>query len=1246
VDELLADAYWEQDRNYRFVSFSGAPFRGYGFADIIGKARWELPFEGVDEAAWKSHRAQLDARETFRDLELKYVISDGNLLYLSVSGQPFFDEQGNFQGYRGTTRDITERKRAEIAREQQRDAAEAALRESEARFRSLTALSSDWYWEQDENQRFTRMSDHVLEKSGISADAILGKTRWESGIRYDPADRARLEADIEARRTFQDFEFRRLDAHGVERVLQISGVPMWDTSGRYIGYRGIGRDITERRRREGELRRFRAAMDATADAIYLVNPATLKLIDVNVTACRMLGYTREEMMEFGPGELRDVAPNELDDVYAALIRDTSTIDTIEASYRCKDGSHLPVEIQRRALHSGEGWIIVVVARDISNRLRAAEQIKESEEKYRLLWETTTDAVVLMRSDNRILYANWAVRDVFGYEPEELEGQDLAVLQPERFRQQHRHGVKRHLETGAKRLNWRAAEVAGLHRDGHEFPVEVAFSQLAMGGEPIFAGFMRDISERKKAERAIRHHAVQQGLIAKFGQQALASTDLDELLNQAAKVIAEGLDLGFSLILQLAPDGHSLVIKSGSGWNDGWIGRHLTDTGPDSQHNFVLASREPIIIEDVAQETRFKASEMLTGHGIVAGIDLRIAGASGPYGLLGAYSREGITFTSANVAFLQSIANVLTTAIDRKNADEKVAYLAQFDSLTGLPNRNLFRDRLTQTLTQAKRNVWQVGVVFLDLDGFKDVNDASGHASGDKLLTLVAHRLQQSVRSGDTVGRLGGDEFGIIFSNIAEAADANLVAQQVIAALERPFLVDGDDIRISASMGISIYPTDGGGPEILLKNADTAMYRAKEQGRNNFQFYTEELNAQATRRMGMERELRRAIERSEFALYYQPQVSLDSGRIIGVEALIRWRHPTRGLLLPAEFIGVAEETRLILPIGQWVIEAACAQAAEWHRSGGTKLFVSVNVSPAEIRRGSVVSHIREVLMRSGLEPRYLEIELTESVIMDGAESFIHTLQGLKKLGVTIAIDDFGTGYSSLSYLKRFPIDKVKVDCSSIRDIVSNPDDAAIVQAVIAMSHHLKLKVVAEGVETAQQAEFLRRGHCDIVQGFLFGAPVSATQLEAKLSGAGGQRLLAGPVGSPRSLLIVDDEENNLRALKRALRGEDYEIQTAISALAGLELLAHRQIAVIVSDQRMPGMSGTEFLRRVKLLYPETVRIVLSGYTDLTAVTTAINEGAIYKFLTKPWEDDALREDIRQAFRRHEQATRSRKALEPA
>jgi predicted signal transduction protein with EAL and GGDEF domain/ActR/RegA family two-component response regulator len=508
--------------------------------------------------------------------------------------------------------------------------------------------------------------------------------------------------------------------------------------------------------------------------------------------------------------------------------------------------------------------------------------------------------------------------------------------------------------------------------------------------------------------------------------------------------------------------------------------------------------------------------------------------------------------------------------------------------------------------------------------------------------MMADRLQQCLRSGDTVGRLGGDEFAIVLSNLARADDANVVAQEVVDALARPFDIDGRQIRVTGSVGIAVYPADGEDPEVLLNRSDAAMYLAKQQGRNSFHFYTEELNARVTRRMELEAELRHAVENNEFVLHYQPQISLDTGRIIGVEALIRWNHPQRGLLAPAEFIGAAEESGLIVPIGRWVVDTACAQVAQWHRRGHRALFVAINVSPLEIRRGNVIENVRHALATSTLEPRYLEIELTETLIMDGADSFIRSLNALKDIGITIAIDDFGTGYSSLSYLKRFPVDKVKIDRIFIRDIVTETDDAAIVQAIIAMSHHLQLRVTAEGVETEEQASFLRRCQCDIVQGYLFGAPIPAEQLGALLDSRGSVPLLQEPRGSARSLLIVDDEENNLRALQRVLRRDGYEIHTATSAQQALEVLAHTSISVIVSDQRMPGMSGTELLTRAKMLYPETVRIILSGFTDLGTITAAINEGAIYKFLTKPWEDDVLRDDIRGAFRLHEHQRSNRGA----
>ena len=847
--------------------------------------------------------------------------------------------------------------------ETRRITAEAALRESEARFRSLSELTSDWYWEHDEHGRFTR-TDNSGGAAGISSEDILGKTRWETGVRYDAGDRRRLEADMAARRPYRDFEYCRIGADGAEHYVQTSGAPMFDAAGRYIGYRGIARDITERRRRELDLRRFRAAMDATADAIYLIDRAGTRFIDVNDGACRMLGYARAELLGMDPRRVLSVSRDDHQCADQAMLEGATDIQEIQALHLRKDGSRVPVEVHRRAQRSGDDWIIVGVARDISARIQA--------------------------------------------------------------------------------------------------------------------------------EHAISTNGKQQGLIAQFGQQALAATDIDQLHEQAVAVVAAGMGLEFCAVLECDAEGRSAVLRAGTGWRLEWTGRRLAAPGADgTQTQYVLAKREPLVVDDFTAETRFAPLEILAAHGIRSGLEVVIGGAGAPYGILGVYARGPANFPQGSVAFVQSVANLLGTAVERRNFEARLAYLAQFDSLTGLPNRHLFRDRLGQMLEQARRNGWTVGVLYIDLDVFKVVNDTFGHAAGDKLLALVAQRLRACVRSSDTVGRLGGDEFAIVLANLAEPHDAELVAGQVVTALVRPFDIDGNLTRMTASVGISLYPGDGVEADVLLKNADTAMYRAKEQGRNNFQSYTAGLSDRMTRRWALAQELRRAVELEEFELFYQPQVSLATRRVIGVEALIRWNHPLRGLLEPGEFIGAAEETGLILPIGRWVIETACAQAAVWHGAGYPEISVSVNVSPVQIQRGNVPEHVEEALTRWGIAPGRFEIELTESVLLDGAETFVGVLGRLRRIGVSIAIDDFGTGYSSLSYLKHFPIDKVKIDQTFVRDIVTDQDDSTIVQAVIAMAHHLKLAVVAEGVETERQAGFLDRYGCDIAQGFLFGAPMRAT-----------------------------------------------------------------------------------------------------------------------------------------------------------
>ena len=438
----------------------------------------------------------------------------------------------------------------------------------------------------------------------------------------------------------------------------------------------------------------------------------------------------------------------------------------------------------------------------------------------------------------------------------------------------------------------------------------------------------------------------------------------------------------------------------------------------------------------------------------------------------------------------------TLAEEIEKAKVRMAHLAQHDALTDLPNRILLNDRLGQAIALARRQGKQLAVMFLDLDRFKHINDSLGHAVGDHLLQSVAKRLTAGVRSSDTVCRQGGDEFVILLADIEHAGDAALSAQKILAALTVPHRIDQRELHVTVSIGISIYPQDGQDADTLIKSADTAMYHAKEGGRNNYQFFEPDMNVQAVERHSIEGGLRRALERQEFMLHYQPKINLESGTISGVEALVRWQHPQRGLILPEQFVWIAEDCGLIVPIGAWVLREACRQAQTWQDAGLPPIPVAVNISAVQFRHKDFLESLAGILKDTGLAPRYLELELTESVLMHDADFTTSVLKALKAMGVRLAIDDFGTGYSSLSYLTRFPIDSLKIDQSFLRDIThatADSDDAAIVAAVVSMGKSLHQRVIAEGVETREQLAFLQAQGCGEGQGFYFSRPVTAEEL---------------------------------------------------------------------------------------------------------------------------------------------------------
>jgi diguanylate cyclase (GGDEF)-like protein/PAS domain S-box-containing protein len=569
--------------------------------------------------------------------------------------------------------------------------------------------------------------------------------------------------------------------------------------------------------------------------------------------------------------------------------------------------------------------------------------------------------------------------------------------------------------------------------------------------------------------------------------------------------------------------------------------------------------------------------------------------------------------------------------ERKKLEEQINFFAYYDELTQLPNRNLLTQRFAQSAAASHRDGTLLALLSLDLSRFKLINDSLGHRIGDEVLRTIGKRLTQVARGHDTVARYGGDEFVVILSDVQNTDDVSTVAQRMIDAVAVPIELEGNELRLSLHIGISLMPQDGDDLDTLLRNATTALHQAAREGRNHFRFYTDELNAEASARLSLEHALRRALAQNELELHYQPKVDMNSGHIVGVEALARWSHPTEGWISPQRFIPIAEDTGLIQTLGDWALREACAQNRRWQEAGLQPITVAVNLSAHQLRQPGLDVVVARILEETGLDPRYLELELTESAVMESPDQTAAVLHQLKALGLGLAVDDFGTGYSSLSHLGRFPFDTLKIDRSFVTDITTAPDQATIAKTIIAMADSLRLKVIAEGVETEAQAVYLRDQGCNELQGYLFSRPLPATALEQMLRERRALRLpLRDGERELKTLLLVDDEANVLKSLRRLFQHEGYNLLTAADAGEAFDLLALHGAGVIVSDLHMPGMNGIEFLNRVRGIYPETVRIVLSGHGDLDSVSHAVNSGIIHKYFSKPWDGDELREQVRKAF----------------
>ena len=598
---------------------------------------------------------------------------------------------------------------------------------------------------------------------------------------------------------------------------------------------------------------------------------------------------------------------------------------------------------------------------------------------------------------------------------------------------------------------------------------------------------------RRSEGSSWVQARQQQEVARIGQLALSGAQIDELLEEALQIVERVLEVEVAGVLKLLPDESEFVVAAVVGVPEA-AGNGRIPAGMGSQAGYTLLTAAPVTVTDWESEDRFGQSPALAELSVLSGATVPIRAKGEPYGVLGAHATQSREFTAEDVSFLQAIANVLANAIERRLAEDRTRYEAVHDPLTGLPNRNLFLDRLSHGLLQAQRRRTSVAVLFLDLDEFKLVNDSLGHAAGDELLAAVAPRLQQALRPGDTVARFGGDEFAVLAEDVRSERDATRVAERIADALARPFVVRRREHFVSASIGISI----AGGPEppeALLRDADAALYRAKARGRGGYEIFDRVMRARAVDHMQLENDLRRAINRSELELYYQPVVALADGSITAFEALLRWRHPARGLIGPAEFIPVAEESRLIVPIGRWVIEEACRKAAAWQalKPDEAPVEIAVNLSARQIADPGLPKLVADAIQHSGIDAASLNLELTESVLLEESDSPERTLESLRHLGVHLVLDDFGIGFSSLGYLKRFPLSAIKLDRSFLENVSEGAPDRAIVRAVVEMARALGLDVVAEGVETVEQLRAVRELGCEEAQGFYFTRPVPADEV---------------------------------------------------------------------------------------------------------------------------------------------------------
>jgi diguanylate cyclase (GGDEF)-like protein/PAS domain S-box-containing protein len=1024
---------------------------GYPIEDWMTNGDMWLRVIHDEDRAWVMEKTK-EAMASGAEIDYEYRITtlEGKLYWVRDRGCFIKDHAGRATCWQGIILDITEQKLAQ-----------QELQKREKQYRTLVRNSprtAVLLFDQD--LRYTLADGEQLKKHNFTREMFENKTIWEV---FPPEISGEWEGAYRRALAGENVSVEQETEIG---TLQINVVPVRDENGDIFAGMAMWQDITERKKAELDLLeselRYRNLFENANDIIY-IHDLEGNYISLNHEAERVFGYSHDEILSMNIKQI--VVPDHLKMArrkMAKKLRGGSKQTAYEVDCVTKEGKRLTLEVNSGTIYNGDTPIAIQgIARDVTQRKQTEEALKRSEEQYRELFENANDLIYTHDLTGNFTSLNRAGEVITGYPREEALKTNISDIVAPEFLQAARTMTVRKVEGEAPTTY----ELEIIAKDGHRVSLELSTRLIVQDGKPVgVQGVGRDITERKRSEEALRASERQYRML---GEGLIHLVWTAHPSGKLEYVNKRTVDYFGSTFEEVIGEGWQNVVHPDdlSSCVDQWS--HSLRTGEDYEAEYRLRRHDGQYRWHVARAT--------------AGLDA-----------------EGKVIKWFGTS----------TDIDAEKAvEEKLNHYARHDPLTNLPNRVEFMNHLIQAVERASGNDYaRFAVLFLDLDRFKVVNDSLGHAVGDKLLIAIADRLKACVRPGDVVARLGGDEFTILLNRTGPIGDVARVAERLQAKLSAPFKLGNYEVFTTASIGIVISDEVPRNPEDFLRDADAAMYRAKESGKARYEIFDREMHVRNMNLLQVETDLRHAVDRDEFEVFYQPIVNLEGGQIREFEALIRWRHPKHGLIAPKEFIGVAEETGLIIPIGRWILEESCRQTAVWQEQFDFPLSISVNLSAKQLMHPSLTAQVREILEQTGLNSQSLKLEVTESTVMEHSETSLSVLSELNTLGVSLSTDDFGTGYSSLSYLHHFPFDRLKIDRSFISKMDEDEKSSAIVKTILMLGENLKMEVVAEGIETRSQYELLHRQGCRLGQGYLFSRPVCAADAE--------RLLREGPENPPR------------------------------------------------------------------------------------------------------------------------------------